>query len=237
MRLAKFLAHSGVASRRAAERLIAAGHVSVGGQPVTDPARDVDDSSDVRVDGEPVAPEEHEVHLLHKPAGVVSTAADTHGRRTVVEFVPTRRRLYPVGRLDADTTGLILLTNDGTLAERLTHPRYGVQKTYRASVRPADISDEAVSRLKAGVTLDDGRTSPAEVSVLGPGLMEITIGEGRKRQVRRMCEAVGYKVSSLERVRFGPLTLGGLPEGESRALTPAEVAELYASAGWDDPAP
>jgi len=237
VRLAKFLAHSGVASRRAAERLIAAGHVTVAGEPVTDPARDVDDSSDVRVDGEPVAPEEHEVHLLHKPAGVVSTAADTHGRRTVVEFVATRRRLYPVGRLDADTTGLILLTNDGTLAERLTHPRYGVQKTYRASVRPAEISDEAVSRLKAGVTLDDGRTSPAEVSVLGPGLMEITIGEGRKRQVRRMCEAVGYKVSSLERVRFGPLTLGGLPEGESRALTPAEVAELYASAGWDDPAP
>ncbi|HYI38461.1 MAG TPA: pseudouridine synthase [Thermoleophilaceae bacterium] len=237
MRLAKFLAHSGVASRRAAERLIAAGHVTVAGEPVTDPARDVDDSSDVRVDGEPVAPEEHEVYLLHKPAGVVSTAADTHGRRTVVEFVATRRRLYPVGRLDADTTGLILLTNDGTLAERLTHPRYGVQKTYRASVRPAEISDEAVSRLKAGVTLDDGRTSPAEVSVLGPGLMEITIGEGRKRQVRRMCEAVGYKVSSLERVRFGPLTLGGLPEGESRPLTPAEVAELYASAGWDDPAP
>jgi len=237
MRLAKFLAHSGVASRRAAERLIAAGRVSVGGHPVTDPARDVDESSDVRVDGETVAPEELEVHLLHKPAGVVSTAADTHGRRTVVEFVASRRRLYPVGRLDADTTGLILLTNDGTLAERLTHPRYGVEKVYRASVRPADISDEAVSRLRAGVTLDEGRTSPAEVSVLGPGLMEITIGEGRKRQVRRMCEAVGYKVSSLERVRFGPLTLGGLPEGESRALSPVEVAELYAAAGWDDPAP
>ena len=237
MRLAKYLAHSGVASRRAAERLIAAGHVTIGGQVVTDPARDVDESSGVAVDGEPVAPEGHEVHLLHKPAGVVSTATDTHGRRTVVEYVASRRRLYPVGRLDIDTTGLILLTNDGSLADRLTHPRYGVQKTYRASVRPADIPDDAVSRLRAGVTLDDGPTSPAQVEVLGPGLMEITIAEGRKRQVRRMCEAVGHKVSSLERVRFGPLTLGGLPEGESRPLTPAEVAGLYAAAGWDDPAP
>lgn len=237
MRLAKFLAHSGVASRRAAERLIAAGHVTVGGEPVTDPARDVDESSGVEVDGESVAPEGREVHLLHKPAGVVSTAADTHGRRTVVEYVVSRRRLYPVGRLDADTTGVILLTNDGALAERLTHPRYGVKKVYRASVRPADITADAVSRLRAGVALDDGRTSPAGVSVLGPGLMEITIAEGRKRQVRRMCEAVGYQVSSLERVAFGPLTLGGLPEGESRALTDAEVGELYASAGWDDPAP
>ena len=237
MRLAKFLAHSGVASRRAAERLVAAGRVSVGGQVVTDPARDVDESSGVQVDGRPVAPEAREVHLLHKPAGVVSTAADTHGRRTVVEYVASRRRLYPVGRLDADTTGLILLTNDGALADRLTHPRYGVEKVYRASVRPAAITDDAVSRLRAGVTLDDGRTSPALVSVLGPGLMEITIAEGRKRQVRRMCEAVGYQVSSLERVRFGPLTLGGLPEGESRLLTAGEVAELYAGAGWEDPAP
>jgi 23S rRNA pseudouridine2605 synthase len=237
MRLAKYLAHSGVASRRAAERMIAAGQVTVGGQVVTDPARDVDETSDVRVDGDPVAPEAREVHLLNKPRGVVSTAADTHGRRTVVEYVASRRRLYPVGRLDADTTGLILLTNDGALADRLTHPRYGVKKTYRASVRPADIGGEAVSRLQAGVTLDDGRTGPAQVEVLGPGLMEITIAEGRKRQVRRMCEAVGHKVSSLERVRFGPLTLGGLPEGESRPLSDAEVAGLYAAAGWDDPAP
>lgn len=237
MRLAKYLAHSGVASRRAAERLIAAGGVTVGGSVVTDPARDVDESSDVRVDGEAVAPEAREVHVLHKPAGVVSTAADTHGRHTVVEYVASRRRLYPVGRLDADTTGVILLTNDGALAERLTHPRYGVPKTYRASVRPADISGETVSRLRAGVKLDDGPTGPAEVTVLGPGLMEITIAEGRNRQVRRMCEAVGHKVSSLERVRFGPLTLAGLPEGESRELGRDEVAALYAAAGWDDAAP
>jgi 23S rRNA pseudouridine2605 synthase len=234
MRLAKYLAHSGVASRRAAERLIAAGTVTVGGEVVTDPARDVDESSGVRVDGEAVAPEAREVHLLNKPGGVVSTAADTHGRRTVVEYVASRRRLYPVGRLDADTTGLILLTNDGALADRLTHPRYGVKKVYRASVRPADITDEAVSRLRGGVTLDDGQTSPAQVEVLGAGLMEITIGEGRKRQVRRMCEAVGYQVSSLRRVAFGPLTLGSLAEGETRMLTTAEVADLRAAAGWNN---
>ena len=149
VRLAKYLAHSGVASRRAAERLIAAGDVTVGGQVVTDPARDVDESSGSG-GRRAVAPEAREVHLLNKPAGVVSTAADTHGRRTVVEYVASRRRLYPVGRLDVDTTGLILLTNDGALADRLTHPRYGVQKTYRASVRPAEIADEAVSRLRAG---------------------------------------------------------------------------------------
>jgi len=231
VRLAKYLAHAGVASRRASERLIAEGRVRIGEETVTDPARDVDESSRVEVDGGQVAPEPHEVHVLNKPAGVVSTAADTHDRRTVVEFVASTRRLYPVGRLDADTTGLILLTNDGGLADRLTHPRYGVQKVYRASVRPAELSDEAVSRLRTGVELEDGMTYPAKVSVLGPGLVEITIGEGRKRQVRRMCEAVGYQVSSLRRVAFGPLTLGGLSEGESRVLTGSEVERLRAAAG------
>lgn len=231
MRLAKYLAHAGVASRRASEQLIVAGHVRVGGETVTDPARDVGEASEVEVDGERVAPEPHEVHILNKPAGVVSTAADTHGRRTVVEFVASRRRLYPVGRLDADTTGLILLTNDGELADRLTHPRYGVKKVYRASVRPAEVSGEAVSRLRGGVELEDGVTYPAEVELLGPGLLEITISEGRKRQVRRMCEAVGYQVSSLRRVAFGPLTLGSLPDGETRVLTAAEVEQLRAAAG------
>ncbi len=231
MRLAKYLAHAGVASRRASEQLIVTGRVRVGGEAVTDPARDVDETSGVEVDGERVAPEQREVHLLNKPPGVVSTAADTHGRRTVVEFVASRRRLYPVGRLDADTTGLILLTNDGELADRLTHPRYGVKKVYRVSVRPAEVSGEAVSRLRGGVELEDGVTYPAEVELLGPGLLEITISEGRKRQVRRMCEAVGYQVSSLRRVAFGPLTLGSLPEGETRVLTAAEVEQLRATAG------
>jgi 23S rRNA pseudouridine2605 synthase len=234
VRLAKYLAHAGVASRRAAERLVAEGRVTIAGEPVTDPARDVDEASGVQVDGALVAPEPREIHVLHKPPGVVSTAADTHGRRTVVEFVPSKRRLYPVGRLDADTTGLILLTNDGALADRLTHPRYGVQKTYRAVVRPPDVAEEALDRLRSGVELEDGMTYPATVRLIEPGVIEVSISEGRKRQVRRMIEAVGHRVSALERVSFGPLELGSLPEGESRPLTPAEVEALRAAAGWNN---
>ena len=226
MRLAKYLAHAGVASRRAAEQLIAAGRVSVGGEPVTDPARDVDESSGVAVDGRPVAPEPREVHALNKPAGVVSTARDTHGRPTVVELVRSRRRLYPVGRLDADSTGLILLTNDGELAERLTHPRYGVEKVYRARVQPARVSRRALEALRQGVELEDGRTAPARVRQPRPGVLEITIREGRKRQVRRMCEAVGHRVVELRRVAFGPLGLRGLEPGQSRRLSRAEVERL-----------
>src|SRR3954469_9490787 len=163
MRLAKYLAHAGVASRRAAERLIADGKVTVGGEVVTNPATDVDDSSRVAVDGGLVRPEPREVHALNKPAGVVSTAKDTHGRPTVVGLVRSRRRLYPVGRLDAETTGLILLTNDGELAERLTHPRYGVKKVYRARIQPARLSPRALEALKKGVELEEGRTAPAQV--------------------------------------------------------------------------
>ncbi len=236
MRLAKFLAHSGVASRRASERMIAEGRVSVAGQPIDDPARDVDESSGVEVDGRPVGPEPREVHALHKPAGVVSTAADTHGRRTVVEYVASQRRLYPVGRLDADTTGLILLTNDGELADRLTHPRYGVEKVYRAIVLPADVSPSALDRLRGGVELEDGKTYPARVRMIEPGSLEVVISEGRKRQVRRMIEAVGHRVIALERVAFGPLTLDRLPEGESRRLDEEEVDRLRAAAGWNNPA-
>jgi 23S rRNA pseudouridine2605 synthase len=229
VRLAKYLAHAGVASRRAAEGLIAEGRVTVGGHDVSDPALDVDESSAVEVDGRPVAPEPREVHALHKPEGVVSTASDTHGRRTVVEFVPSQRRLYPVGRLDADTTGLILLTNDGELAERLTHPRHEVPKTYRATVAPPDVSAETLQRLRAGVELEDGVTAPAQVGLLEPGLLELILREGRKRQVRRMCEAVGHRVTALERVAFGPLGLEGLDPGESRRLRAAEVELLRAS--------
>jgi 23S rRNA pseudouridine2605 synthase len=236
VRLAKFLAHAGVASRRASERLIADGRVRVGGDVVTDPARDVDESSGVAVDDRPVGPEPREVHALHKPAGVVSTAADTHGRRTVVEYVPSKRRLYPVGRLDADTTGLILLTNDGDLAARLTHPRYGVRKTYRATVEPAAVSPESVRSLREGVGLEDGMTSPADARVLEEGLVEVVIAEGRKRQVRRMFEALGHRVTALERVAFGPLELDALPEGESRLLTVGEVERLREAAGWNNPA-
>jgi 23S rRNA pseudouridine2605 synthase len=226
MRLAKFLAHAGVASRRAAEGIVAGGRVTVDGEVVTDPARDVDETSGVALDGRRVAPEPHEVHALNKPAGVVSTARDTHGRPTVVQLVRSPRRLYPVGRLDADTTGLILLTNDGELAERLTHPRYGVKKVYRARIQPARVSPRALEALREGVEIEDGRTAPAEVRQPAPGILELTIREGRKRQVRRMVEAVGHRVVELERVAFGPLGLRGLEPGKSRRLTKPEVERL-----------
>ncbi|HEU4701926.1 MAG TPA: pseudouridine synthase, partial [Conexibacter sp.] len=198
MRLAKFLAHAGVASRRGAEQLIADGRVTVDGAIVTDPARDVGDAHDVAFDGEPVrGAEPRVVYALHKPAGVVSTASDTHGRRTVVDLVPKERRLYPVGRLDAESTGLILLTNDGELANRLTHPRYEVPKTYRASLAGAALTDRALRALREGVQLEDGMTAPAKVRRLTPHQLELTIYEGRNRQVRRMCEAVRRPVKQL----------------------------------------
>jgi 23S rRNA pseudouridine2605 synthase len=245
VRLAKFLAHAGVASRRAADRLVAEGRVSVGGEVVTDPAREVDERSGVKVDGEPVAAEPREVHLLNKPEGVVSTARDTHDRPTVVDLVSSERRLYPVGRLDADTTGLILLTNDGELAERLTHPRYEVERVYRARVAPAPVPEGALRALREGVELDDGPAAPARVRQLEPGTLEIAIHEGRKRQVRRMCEAVGHTVAALERVAFGPLRLGRLRPGESRLLDLAEVDRLRKSSvlsrhstdDWNNPPP
>ncbi len=232
MRLAKFLAHAGAASRRGAEALVAEGRVSVGGETVTDPARDVDEWSGVALDGILLRPEPREVHALNKPRGVVSTARDTHGRPTVVELVRSHRRLYPVGRLDADSTGLILLTNDGDLADALTHPRYGVEKVYRARVQPARVPPRALKALREGVELDDGRTAPAGARQPKPGVLEITLREGRKRQVRRMCEAVGHRVIELERVAFGPLGLRGLAPGESRRLTRPEVERMRrASAG------
>ena len=171
-----------------------------------------------------MAPEAREVHLLNKPAGVVSTAADTHGRPTVVEYVPSQRRLYPVGRLDADTTGLILLTNDGALAERLTHPRYGVERTYRASVPPAEIAAAPSARLRAGSLWMTGRTHPGAVSVAGPGLIEITIAEGRKRQVRRMLRGRWPQGGRSSGWRSGRRRWLGLPEGETRGPGRDEVA-------------
>ena len=230
MRLAKYLAHAGVASRRSAERLIAEGHVRVGGETVTDPARDVGEGSEVEVDGRPVAPEGREVWAVNKPAGVVSTAREPGRRRAVTELVDSRLRLYPVGRLDVDSTGLILLTNDGELANRLTHPRYGVPKTYRVRLeRPP--SDRDLERLRGGVRLEDGKTAPAEVIRVGEREIEITIREGRKRQVRRMAEAIGNRASALTRVRIGSLELGGLRRGEARRLEQREVAAL-----WEDSA-
>ena len=197
---------------------------------VTDPARDVDETSGVIVDGEPVAPEALEVHMLNKPAGVVSTARDTHGRRTVTELIPTARRLYPVGRLDADTTGLILLTNDGELANRLTHPRYGVPRTYVARVEGGSVPEHKLRRLREGIELEDGLTAPAKVRQVERGALELTISEGRKRQVRRMCDAIGHPVKELTRIAFGPLRLTNLAPGQHRRLTQAEVERMRAAA-------
>jgi len=232
MRLAKFLAHAGVASRRAAEEIVRAGRVTVGGEVVTDPARDVDETSRVAVDGRGLhGAEQRAVYLVNKPRGVVSTAKDTHGRPTVVSLVRGERaRLYPVGRLDADTTGLILLTNDGELANTLTHPRYQVPKTYIAQVTGGFVPEARLRQLREGVELEDGRTAPAQVRQVEAGVLQITIREGKKRQVRRMVEAIGRRVIELRRVRFGPLGLGDLPPGKSRRLTPAEVERLRKTA-------
>jgi 23S rRNA pseudouridine2605 synthase len=229
VRLAKYLAHSGVASRRRAEELVAAGRVTVGGAVVTDPARDVDDRSGVEVDGRVVSPEPQEVWMLHKPAGVVSTAREPGRRRAVTDLVPSKRRLYPVGRLDADSTGLILLANDGELADRLTHPRYEVPRTYRVRLRRAPGESE-LRALRSGIELDDGPTLPTRVRRVSPRVIELTLREGRNRQVRRMAEAIGNEVVSLVRIRFGPLRLGDLPEGEARLLRPAEVRRLWKDA-------
>ncbi len=237
MRLGKHLAHAGIASRRASEGLVADGRVTVDGAVITDPARDVTGEEAIAVDGELVrGPGTRVVYALHKPAGVVSTAADTHGRPTVVDLVPTGQRLYPVGRLDADSTGLILLTNDGDLAYALTHPRFEVPRTYRARVngRP---SERALRALREGVVLDDGRTAPAQARMVSAHEIELTIHEGRKHQVRRMCEAVGHRVIDLRRVAFGPLRLGDLTAGRHRRLTAAEVQRLRDSAREPQPRP
>jgi 23S rRNA pseudouridine2605 synthase len=230
MRLAKHLAHAGVASRRAAETLIVAGRVRVNGELVSDPARDVTQSDRVEVDGKLVAgAEPRVVYALHKPLGVLSTAKDTHGRSTVVELVPARGlRLYPVGRLDADSSGLILLTNDGELANRLTHPRYEVPKTYLARVAGGRVGDGALRALREGVELEDGLTAPARARRVRSDEIELTIHEGRNRQVRRMCEAVGHPVLTLARIGFGALRLGELAPGAHRRLSEGEVGRLLA---------
>jgi len=228
MRLAKYLAHGGVASRRKAEELVAKGLVTVGGEVVTDPACDVDENDDVRVNGAPVGAEAREVWAVNKPAGVVSTAREPGARRAVVDLVDSRARLYPVGRLDADSTGLLLLTNDGALANRLTHPRYEVPKTYRARLAKPPRKRE-LARLREGVELDDGPTAPARVRQVDDREIEIVLREGRNRQVRRMVEAVGNRVVALERIGFGPLRLGDLPEGHARRLSASEVKGLRAA--------
>jgi 23S rRNA pseudouridine2605 synthase len=240
MRLVKFLANAGVASRRAAEPLIAAGRVTVNGELVTDPARDVSEDDRVLVDGAPATLPSASgltVYAVNKPAGVISTASDPQGRPTVVSLVKFDRRLYPVGRLDIDTTGLMLLTNDGALAHRLTHPSFEVRKTYRVVVRRGPVTGVQLAKLREGVELEDGRTAPAEARRVAHDTFELTIREGRNRQVKRMCEAVGHRVKRLERIAFGPLTLGDLPSGRARRLSATEIAELNRAAAGSSTRP
>jgi 23S rRNA pseudouridine2605 synthase len=225
MRLNAYLARAGVASRRKADELIKAGRVTVNGEPGelnTFVAR----RDRVELDGRPLKKQPLAYVLLHKPAGVVTTASDPHGRPTVVELVAHHEtRLVPVGRLDADTTGALLLTNDGELAHRLAHPRYEVEKVYEAEVE-GEPSDETLRRLEQGVELDDGLTAPATARCLAPGLVELAIHEGRKHQVKRMLAEVGHPVTRLHRSRYAGLTLKGLGPGDSRELAGAEVEQL-----------
>jgi 23S rRNA pseudouridine2605 synthase len=227
MRLNAYLARAGIASRRGADELIRAGRVRVNGE-VAGLATFVEARDRVEVDGRPVEPEPLAYVLLHKPAGVVTTARDPQGRPTVVGLVGHPRRVVPVGRLDADTTGALVLTNDGPLAHRLMHPRYEVDKVYEAEVE-GEPTEEALARLAGGVELDDTRTAPATVRRLGPSRLELTIHEGRKHQVKRMCEAVGHPVRRLHRREYAGLTLEGVDPGGWRELTGQEVAALRAA--------
>ncbi len=229
MRLNAYLARAGVASRRASDELIKAGRVRVNGAP-GELNTGVSDTDVVEVDGRPISTQKRAYVLLNKPAGVVTTARDPQGRSTVVSLVGNETRVVPVGRLDIDTTGALLLTNDGSLAYRLAHPRYGVEKVYEVEVegRP---SDGAVRRLADGVELEDGPTAPARVRRLGPSRLEIVLHEGRNHQVRRMCDAIGHQARHLHRSRYAGLDLAGLAPGRWRPLTKTEVAALYRLTG------
>ncbi|NLE74802.1 MAG: rRNA pseudouridine synthase [Actinobacteria bacterium] len=235
-RLQKMMAYAGVGSRRYCEELIRQGRVQVGGRKAhlgmsVDPTTDV-----VTVDGKPVRREPLEYWVLNKPRGTICTANDPRGRPTVVDMVPAQSRVYPVGRLDWDTTGVILLTNDGEVALRLAHPRFGVEKEYLVDVRGC-VSLEAVRTIRRGTVLDDGPTMPVQVTVVSATPMRSTLRlvlrEGRNRQVRRMLETVGYKVLALHRCRIGDLDDGRLPVGGFRRLGSADIRRLRASIGLD----
>jgi 23S rRNA pseudouridine2605 synthase len=224
MRLNAYLARSGIASRRAADDLIKAGRVQVNG--ATGQLNTFVNRGDrVAVDGEPLEPQQLTYVLLNKPAGTLTTARDPQGRPTVLELVDVPERVVPVGRLDADTTGALLLTNDGPLAHRLAHPRYGVEKVYEAEVEGRPGAD-ALRRLEEGVELEDGRTAPARARLLGPSTIELVLHEGRKHQVKRMCEAVGHPVRRLHRSAYAGLTVEGLEPGRWRELEPSEVERV-----------
>jgi 23S rRNA pseudouridine2605 synthase len=224
VRLNAYLARAGIASRRKADELIKAGRVTVNGEP-GQLNTFVGERDRVEVDGRPVARQRLAYVLLHKPAGVVTTASDPHARRTVVELVDLPERVVPVGRLDADTTGALLLTNDGELAHRLAHPRYGVEKTYVVEVE-GEPSDEVLRALSDGVELEDGLTAPARARRLGRSTVELTIHEGRKHQVKRMLEAVGHPVTRLHRSAYAGISADDLEPGAWRELSDEEVARL-----------
>lgn len=226
-RLQKVLAATGYGSRRICEDLIAAGRVTVNGE-VAILGRRVDAERDtVEVDGAPIGVRPDLVYyLLNKPVGIVTTSRDTHQRPTVVELVPTDPRVFSIGRLDVDTEGLLLMTNDGDLANRIAHPSHGIEKEYLAEVAGGAVSAGSIRQLRDGVLLDDGMTSPARVSQPEPGILRITIHEGRNRQVRRMCEAIGHPVTRLVRTRIGPISDRSLQPGSWRELTHAEWREL-----------
>jgi 23S rRNA pseudouridine2605 synthase len=224
MRLNAWLARAGVASRRKADELIKAGRVTVNGEP-GQLNTFVQAKDEVRLDGRPLAKQALSYVLLHKPAGVVTTASDPQGRTTVLDLVHHPSRVVPVGRLDAETTGALLLTNDGDLAHRLAHPKYEVDKVYVAEVW-GQPTDGTLRKLAEGVKLEDGRTAPAQVRRIDGATIELTLHEGRNRQVRRMLDAVGHRVRSLHRARYGPLTLEGLEPGAWRELEPFEVERL-----------
>jgi 23S rRNA pseudouridine2605 synthase len=233
MRLNAWLARAGVASRRKADDLIKAGRVTVNGAP-GQLNTFVQRTDEVSLDGEPLALQQLTYVLLHKPAGVVTTASDPEGRTTVVDLVDLPGRVVPVGRLDADTTGALLLTNDGELSHRLAHPRYEVAKVYEVETWTQP-SDTDLQRLREGVELEDGPTSPAEVRRGDGARIVVSIHEGRNRQVRRMFEALGHRVRGLHRSRYGPLTLEGLEPGQWRELEPSEVDLLRATAQGSPP--
>lgn len=228
VRLQKYLAEAGVASRRKCEELIAQGKIEVNGQIVTVPGTKINGSEIIKVDGREIRQEQRKVYvLLNKPAGYISTAKDQFSRKTVLDLVSTvKERIYPVGRLDYDTSGLIMLTNDGELANQLTHPKHEMQKVYRVMIE-GTMSEEEMATIKTGVTIEDYKTAPANVKIIDTSkkdsIIELSIHEGKNRQIRKMFDALGHTVLRLKRIAIGPLTIEGLEEGKWRYLSKKEI--------------